>query len=458
MNKTITIGISLFSNITLFCITLIIALAPKHLKNYIQVLVLLSLISIIIFYLALLVIKLDIFSNIVYCTPAVGYLYILGYPFMKYILNLLPSSFKKIAEQDIYGGIIYATIFIELYCIIVLLLPKVYSKFEFSLLYDIKITRKNLVFDIIFAGISAIFWTKFLQLGSINSVLGGTFTRRDVLDVFYTIPFYSYLKYAFVAYSVYVVIASLNSKSRKEERNLCIMRIIILSTFWIVNILAGNRREIIYFIFALILYNLNNNKFGVKKKKRDLRIYIGIVVLFILMAIIGVARIVPGNNIQNEEIIIRNALGEFIFPIQTLYFYIGNYSDNFKCGTTLINIIFYFIPRVLWVGKPITLAEQFMVDYNTTMGYAYTPLTELYINFSYAGIAIGAIALAFVLYFVCQNKNKFPLLYTAIFMQLLNFWRGEFASIVFEICIMYIVFKILLLVNGISKNKRISVK
>ena len=96
-----------------------------------------------------------------------------------------------------------------------------------------------------------------------------------------------------------------------------------------------------------------------------------------------------------------------------------------------------FIPRAIWTDKPESLSLQFMRDaFGSTnlIGFAYTPVTEAFLNFSWVGPFIVFAIFSLLLVKLVRNADAHPGLYFILFALVVDFHRGEFAGIVYAIC------------------------
>ena len=131
---------------------------------------------------------------------------------------------------------------------------------------------------------------------------------------------------------------------------------------------------------------------------------------------------------------------EVILPQQTLYYYIEN-PDKPKLGITYLRIFEYLIPKQIYPQKKGSLAQKAVKDMGLgEIGYAYTPMTEAYLNFQhYSGFLLG-ILLFIIIYFSQYLLLKgHIIIYSIIYIEILNFNRGEFGTTILEIIIQYFI-------------------
>jgi oligosaccharide repeat unit polymerase len=72
--------------------------------------------------------------------------------------------------------------------------------------------------------------------------------------------------------------------------------------------------------------------------------------------------------------------------------YVLNNLQDLKWGTTYTNVFTLLIPKALWAGRPLDLAEQFgrqvIPNWQSGQGVGFSLLAEAYINFSWLGAFI----------------------------------------------------------------------
>ncbi|HUQ47301.1 MAG TPA: O-antigen polymerase [Gemmatimonadaceae bacterium] len=209
-----------------------------------------------------------------------------------------------------------------------------------------------------------------------------------------------------------------------------------VALFVIFALSMGNRRDFLaMFIFL----------FAVVATRRHLVIGIKTVLggffAFVLMNVIGVARIIiedPTFLAQANPVQTMVTNNEFVSPIQTLMYYTLQ-SHPLRWGMTYLGAPGLFIPRAIWASKPESLSLQFMRDaFGTTglMGYAYTPVTEAYINFGAVGPFLIFAILSVLMVKLVRNVTVHPGLYFISFALVVDFNRGDTAGTLYQlICV-----------------------
>lgn len=190
----------------------------------------------------------------------------------------------------------------------------------------------------------------------------------------------------------------------------------------------GNRREFVpVILFGLAYVCLTR---GIKLRL----VHVGFALVGITaMMLVGVVRSeLPKDLSFREMVLLAARSNEFVYPIETTAFYVSLPDYQFKLGTTyLLRLPQYIIPRALWPAKPVSLGTQFVIDMVGTtrwQGYAYSPVTEAYINFGWAGpfcmmYVFGILANMLLLY---GRRN--PIVYLTVTASVVDFVRGEFGG------------------------------
>ena len=100
----------------------------------------------------------------------------------------------------------------------------------------------------------------------------------------------------------------------------------------------------------------------------------------------------------------------------------------------LVNPVLILIPRAIYPGKPDSLANEFLerkYGRNKTIGFAYNPVTESFVNFGYVGSFLVFFLLGRFLVFLSNYKNQvFNFL---IFITLIDFCRGEMGTYLYQL-------------------------
>ncbi|HEX2721348.1 MAG TPA: hypothetical protein VHM24_00420, partial [Gemmatimonadaceae bacterium] len=151
---------------------------------------------------------------------------------------------------------------------------------------------------------------------------------------------------------------------------------------------------------------------------------------------------------------------EFVSPIFTLMHYV-NTDRPLRWGFTYIAAPSLFMPRALWPDKPESLSIQFMRDaFGTTglMGFAYTPVTEAFLNFSWVGPFIVFAVVSILMVKLVRNADAHPGLYFLSFAFVVDFNRGDFGGTFYALVVAGGAYAIMLFVSRLRWMARPAVR
>jgi oligosaccharide repeat unit polymerase len=176
---------------------------------------------------------------------------------------------------------------------------------------------------------------------------------------------------------------------------------------------------------------------------------------FLLLMAVGVVRQVrraPWLAYSSQTLIGIAQHNEFTMPIQTVMYYLTT-DKPLKYGASYLAAPEAFIPRSLWPEKPVSLSLEFSRDQFGDIiatGYAYTPVTEAYVNFSYVGpfIILALVSLATVA--LVKHARDKPMLYFLCFALVIDFNRGESLSVLYPIAVTLFSFWLMSLISRID--------
>src|SRR5690606_22979817 len=111
---------------------------------------------------------------------------------------------------------------------------------------------------------------------------------------------------------------------------------------------VGSRRELVsIIIFACFCFYIYS------KGRPNIKQAMIAATFFGMLLFIGMLRAQNGDNPLDIYI---NSLGEFLFPISTLYYYVENGVQNFLLGSSYFQLFYNFIPKTVFPEKPLPLA------------------------------------------------------------------------------------------------------
>lgn len=210
----------------------------------------------------------------------------------------------------------------------------------------------------------------------------------------------------------------------------------------------GARRDFLpLLLFAMAIVSTK------RQTRLGMRHLATLALLFVIFLTIGVVRELPNHEPRGLAYELSLAFGnnEFSIPIQTVTHYIGTTEFTPRLGATYIYWPLLFIPRQLWDGKPNSLSVEFSHDTGITQGYAYTPVTEAFVNFGWIGpfVCIGALSIA--LSWLVAHARHMPFIYFVCFALVPDFNRGEFGLTLYQLIIIYGAARLFSLLTAASK-------
>ena len=233
-----------------------------------------------------------------------------------------------------------------------------------------------------------------------------------------------------------------------------VVLVLTVIAFVLLQISFGNRRDFLpMFVFLA----------GVIAARRHAVIRFWTILLGILafagLTLLGILRqvIAAPLLLASDPVTILVTQSEFVSPIQTLIYYVSH-PRVLRLGMTYITAPLLFIPRAFWPGKPESLSLQFMRDaFGTTeiMGYAYTPVTEAFLNFGFVGPAIVVGILSIMMVKLVKNADLRPGLYFICFSVVVDFNRGDVPGTFYQIVCIGSAFYLMHLVSRIRWAPRI---
>lgn len=359
--------------------------------------------------------------------PLVSWIYLLVTPFL-YCLNIYIPDVTEI-NKDI---LVESTFYSEIYVIVLSSLTMLFSNnIEAENLKDVFIEKRGkgiVIADFIAWAFTLSVLRRFLAYGNFNGTLT-TEIRTQINTQISSTPFYMYGFYYFIAYSIFNVISFFNASSIVEKAE-HIPSLICIVLYYSVQLAAGNRRALLYVIIVLFFYDIYRHK-----GKFNLRIFAAIFIVVALFLALSLHRAFGNTDNISQGLRIYSLFGEFINPFATLRYYMQNPKGPYY-GMTYINTFLSMIPKQIWANKPISLANQFVQDIGTSMGYGFTPETESFLNFGIFGCVIGATLQFLICKWVCSKIDKHPFIFLALYCEIVNIFRGEFSSTFIEIVLL----------------------
>lgn len=218
------------------------------------------------------------------------------------------------------------------------------------------------------------------------------------------------------------------------NRKQFIFGILLIIYYIALQLSLGNRRDFLPILLFSTSYFLTKYH-----SKLNIKIIIIGTVLFI-----GSFWLVQQRN-NNQEYSRVGAIqesfvnNEFVYPMQTLAYVIDDKWD-LRYGYTYFVLPFQIaVPRYFYPNKPDDLGKEFV---NKTFGegsqgYAYTPVTEAYLNFGVLGPLFVFVLFSFVLSLLVRKftLSSISFVYFLLYSFVFDFCRGTFATVIYQVLV-----------------------
>ncbi len=224
-----------------------------------------------------------------------------------------------------------------------------------------------------------------------------------------------------------------------------LMVLFVFLLFWFKNPLTEKRNALgpIYILLIFLFYPkiLNNNI------KMLSFLFFSMIILFPLSAIITHSDATLLEIYNNPYILIKQMKGggitnafitlnyDAFSNVMTTIDYVG--KNGFSYGYQFLGGLFFFIPRSIWVNKPLSsgklTGEYLISDYGFSFSNLSNPfISEGYLNFGILGVLLFAIILAFVivkmLHWLKGEDYLKKMMGFYFAMHLIFFLRGDFTN------------------------------
>ena len=203
---------------------------------------------------------------------------------------------------------------------------------------------------------------------------------------------------------------------------------VVVTAFVLIQLSFGNRRDFLPLLIFIAVLVATHRQAVI----RAWTVVVGFLA-FAFFLLIGLMRQIiqfPSLLAQNpvQLLLVSN---EFVSPIQTLMHYV-TVNRPLRWGWTYLSAPSLFVPRAIWPGKPESLSVQFLRDtYGHVaglMGYAYTPVTEAFLNFGWVGPFVIFAILSLLMVKLVRHADAHPGLYFISFAMVVDFNRGDFGG------------------------------
>lgn len=202
--------------------------------------------------------------------------------------------------------------------------------------------------------------------------------------------------------------------------------------FVLMELSVGNRRDFVPMVVGIFWVFVNSKKINFT----FVRFIYLILGLFIFLFIGSIRSSFTLNETFNFSNLAFSTLSnnEFIYPFYTLSYYVGKFLNGsivFLFGMSIFLYPFiYFVPRFVYTEKPLSLAVQFIQEIDSQMGYAYSPVTEFFVNFGPIGPFFGFLVLGiFISRIQFQKDQRLNFIF---FTMIPDFCRGELGTFFYQ--------------------------
>jgi len=138
---------------------------------------------------------------------------------------------------------------------------------------------------------------------------------------------------------------------------------------------------------------------------------------------------------------------EFVYPMQTLAYVIDDKWD-LRYGYTYFVLPFQIaVPRYFYPNKPNDISKEFVNETfgEGSQGYAYTPVTEAYLNFGVWGPLFVFVLFALFLSRLVRKFNEYSIsfVYFLLYSFVFDFCRGTFATVIYQVLVSFLFYFII---------------
>jgi oligosaccharide repeat unit polymerase len=228
--------------------------------------------------------------------------------------------------------------------------------------------------------------------------------------------------------------------------------IFLFCYFVLMELSVGNRRDFVPMLVGFFWIFVNTKKISFTFS-RFIYMLFGLFVFLFIGSIRSSASIEEGFNFSTLAITTLSS-NEFVYPFYTLNHSVAmflNGSISFLFGLSIfVYPVLYFIPRFIFPYKPSSLAVQFVKEIDSTMGYAYSPVTEFFVNFGIIGPFVGFLIVGIIISKIQSFKDqRFNFIF---FTMIPDFCRGEIGTFLYQF--FFVSFFLVLLPNFLESFKK----
>jgi oligosaccharide repeat unit polymerase len=209
--------------------------------------------------------------------------------------------------------------------------------------------------------------------------------------------------------------------------------IFLLIYYVLMQISVGNRRDFVPIMlgFFWVIVNYKKIQFTLG---RFVVLLVGLFFFLFLGTLRSPELLRDGFDVY-ELAILTLSNNEFIYPFLTLKYAVADFFKGslllYYGATLLFYPLLFFIPRVIFPLKPISLANKFVLDnFGGGMGYAYSPVTEFFVNFGIFGPTICFLLFGMLISKIQGYKDQRIIF--VFFSMIPDFCRGEISSFAYQ--------------------------
>lgn len=252
-----------------------------------------------------------------------------------------------------------------------------------------------------------------------------------------------YLNLYMVVYSLYIVLKMIKLKEKKSSMK---FQIFFTSIYWLVFLTCERRLFVTFFLGAafILLKQVNKIKF------KSIFIFICLIFIFLFSAAIR-----DNISLRNHSLIdvIYSSSTEFYCTFMISEAYVQNPPELTYGKTYIIDSLEKIVPRGIYSNKSLDLSMRFKEQYNTNVGFAFNPVAEGILNFGDYAPFFVAIIMILITSFAHYMCKKNILYYIIILAFSLDFCRGAFSNLFFDILFCFIIIFIIYNVTMGKKEK-----
>ncbi len=208
--------------------------------------------------------------------------------------------------------------------------------------------------------------------------------------------------------------------------------VLLIAYYFVLQISLGNRRDFL----PIILFSTS---FLLTKYHSKLNLKVALIGAFLFVGSFWLVQQRNNNSEYSSVGAVRESFvnNEFVYPMQTLAYTIDD-DWGFRYGYSYFVLPFQVaIPRILYPNKPDDLGKEFVKKTfdEGSQGYAYTPVTEAYLNFGVMGPVFVFVLFSLLLSLLIKKlqSHSISFVYFMLYSFVFDFCRGTFATVIYQV-------------------------